>query len=33
LLPYAGAFMAFLVVLVSTTVLADLVHPMANPFG
>ena len=33
LLPYAGAFMAFLVVLVATTVLADLVHPMANPFG
>jgi membrane-associated protease RseP (regulator of RpoE activity) len=33
LLPYAGAFMAFLGVLVATTVLADLVHPMANPFG
>ena len=33
LLPYAGAFMAFLGVLVATTVLADLVHPMTNPFG
>jgi membrane-associated protease RseP (regulator of RpoE activity) len=33
LLPYAGAMMAFLGVLVAVTVLADLVHPMANPFG
>jgi membrane-associated protease RseP (regulator of RpoE activity) len=33
LLPYTWALVAFLGVLFSTTLLTDLLHPMANPFG
>jgi membrane-associated protease RseP (regulator of RpoE activity) len=33
LLPYTWAMVAFLGVLFATTLLTDLLHPMANPFG
>ena len=33
LLPYTWAMVAFLGILFATTLLTDLLHPMANPFG
>jgi hypothetical protein len=33
LLPYTWALVAFLAVLFTTSLLTDLLHPQANPFG
>jgi membrane-associated protease RseP (regulator of RpoE activity) len=33
LMPFTWAFLAFLVILIVPTLLTDILHPMANPFG
>jgi hypothetical protein len=33
MMPFTYVFLAFLAVVVLTALVADLAHPMANPFG